>query len=106
MKAPIKIPGRLDYKRRMQIQISGQKQEQQMEFHSRARDPQISVPNQGLAEGIISEIKDLKTPVFENRLKKEASGQISGDSQRCCWQPVKRYRFCRVMPALWREHIK
>ena len=39
MKAPIEIPGRLDYKRRMQIQISGQKQEQQIKFQSRARDP-------------------------------------------------------------------
>ena len=43
VKTPIEIPGRLDYKRRLQIQISGQKQEPQIKTQSVARSPKNSV---------------------------------------------------------------
>ena len=67
-------------------------------FSRQPETPQISVHSE-LADTLnLSEIKGVKTPVFENRLEKEASGEISLVFQRCCWQPVKSFGFAGTLP--------
>ena len=77
MKAPIEIPGRLDYKRRMQIQISGHRQEPQIETQSVARSPQ----NSGHSElaGTLN-LSENKRPQNASFRKLEAS---SSDLRNC-----------------------
>ena len=106
MKAPIKISLRLDYKRRMQIKISGHSHEQQIEFQSTARDP----PNfSAQRAGWHLKFKrhwSRQNASFRKPAGKRGLRRIFCRLPALLLEPGTNVSICRAMLPLWREHKK